>query len=248
MVHQLHTDSSGAAPMSETVAISWKQLSSETMSYGNWTISRTSADLIMRRNRSRFQWSWIPSTALQISFSFLDIEFSSSLWWSVCTGAIHNTTGLSVVLIVSSSSSIHEVLDCLDDIDTTPAFQTIATAIRAMADQMAKDYRDVMLNVDSLNRASGELLKRTEPQSSCVFCTLAENQDNHSTMRCSRYADSVSRITQAAKIGLCVKCLKTAHERECGVKCSFCGMLHNSVLCQNRGRNYNQSFKKRKQQ
>lgn len=114
---------------------------------------------------------------------------------------------------MSTSSSVPDVLDCLDDIDTTPAFQTIATAIRAMADQMAKDYRDVMLNVDSLNRASGELLKRTEPQSSCVFCTLAENQDNHSTMRCSRYADSVSRITQAAKIGLCVKCLKTAHER-----------------------------------
>ncbi|KAK6735627.1 hypothetical protein RB195_018689 [Necator americanus] len=75
------------------------------------------------------------------------------------------------------------------------------------------------------------LLERTAPKSSCLFCTVDENRDNHHSERCPRFPDPISKTAQATKLNLCLLCLKAAHEDTCGVKCGSCGLGHNFLLC-----------------
>ncbi|XGW05416.1 hypothetical protein V3C99_016069, partial [Haemonchus contortus] len=94
----------------------------------------------------------------------------------------------------------------------------------------------VVGRLHTLEAAVNELLKRSEPRSSCIFCPVADNRDGHNTSRCNRFPDAVAKSMQVARLGLCGRCLKPAHDDEdCGVQCAACGRPHNVLLCANRG-------------
>uniref|UniRef100_A0A7I4Y0Y8 40S ribosomal protein S12 n=1 Tax=Haemonchus contortus TaxID=6289 RepID=A0A7I4Y0Y8_HAECO len=78
---------------------------------------------------------------------------------------------------------------------------------------------NLMPMMKAMDAKLNQLLERTAPKSSRVFCTVEDNKDNHFTARCSKFPDSVSRTAQASKLHLCVKCLKPEHDLECGMKC-----------------------------
>ncbi|RCN40585.1 hypothetical protein ANCCAN_13490 [Ancylostoma caninum] len=102
---------------------------------------------------------------------------------------------------------------------------------------MENDHDSMLRQLNTIEDAWSELLKRSELRSSCAICTLEENRDMHQTVRCSRFPDAVARTLQAAKAALCERCLKPKHGTEdCGVSCMYCGLPHNTLLCSNRGR------------
>ncbi|KAK6742034.1 hypothetical protein RB195_009728 [Necator americanus] len=114
------------------------------------------------------------------------------------------------------SSSADAMLSALDDLDRCD----IATLLHHLLPRL-----------DSLEKACQTLLERTAPKSSCLFCTVDENRDNHHSGRCPRFPDPISKTAQATKLNLCLLCLKAAHEDTCGVKCGSCGLGHNFLLC-----------------
>ncbi|KAK6743586.1 hypothetical protein RB195_010702 [Necator americanus] len=67
-------------------------------------------------------------------------------------------------------------------------------------------------HLDSLEKAFQTLLERTAPNSSCVFCTVDENRDNHYAGTGPRLPDSDSKTAQATKLNLCLLLLNTAHD------------------------------------
>ncbi|KAK6764974.1 hypothetical protein RB195_025056 [Necator americanus] len=83
--------------------------------------------------------------------------------------------------------------------------------------------------LDSLEKACQTLLERTAPKSSCLFCTVYENRDNHHSGRCPRFPDPSSKTAQATKLNLCLLCLKAAHEDTCGVKCGSVALA--TIFC-----------------
>ncbi|XGW29823.1 hypothetical protein V3C99_009122 [Haemonchus contortus] len=117
---------------------------------------------------------------------------------------------------MSFSSEMQAAIDELDRCDAATILHNLMPMMKAM---------DAKLD---------QLLERTAPKSSCVFCTVEDNKDNHFTARCSKFPDSVSRAAQASKLHLCVKCLKPEHDLDCGMKCGNCGLDHNSYLCSRR--------------
>ncbi|KAK6030618.1 hypothetical protein OSTOST_03243 [Ostertagia ostertagi] len=107
--------------------------------------------------------------------------------------------------------------------------------------------------VDILNRQSENvnnklelLIERTKPKSSCLFCPVEDNKDNHPTGRCCRFPDAVSRAVQAANLRLCNKCLQPRHSDDCGIHCVFCQGDHNVLLCPRKAPAASTSFKRRK--
>ncbi|VDO74924.1 unnamed protein product [Haemonchus placei] len=106
----------------------------------------------------------------------------------------------------------------------------------------------VVGRLHSLEAAVNELLKRSEPQSSHIFCPVADNRDGHghNTLRRDRFPDAVAKSMQVARLGLCDRCLKPAHDGDdCGVQCAACGGPHNVLLCANRGQG-GRGFKRRR--
>ncbi|KAK6032822.1 hypothetical protein OSTOST_00979 [Ostertagia ostertagi] len=132
---------------------------------------------------------------------------------------------------------LSDVSDMLDQAEsaTSPSTAEVLTAIG-----------HVLGRLHNLELAVNELLKRSEPRSSCIFCPLAENRDGHNTPRCNRFPDAVAKSMQVARLGLCGRCLKPAHadDDDCGVQCAACGRPHNVLLCANRGQ---AGFKRRRQ-
>ncbi|CAJ0596963.1 unnamed protein product [Cylicocyclus nassatus] len=68
------------------------------------------------------------------------------------------------------------------------------------------------------------MVERTNLRSNCVFCTVADNRDQHPTGRCCKYPDAVARAVQAAALELCERCLQSKHRDECGVTCPACAL------------------------
>ncbi|KAK6764570.1 hypothetical protein RB195_024769 [Necator americanus] len=127
--------------------------------------------------------------------------------------------------------------DFLDEVDTTPAFALISAAIRAFAHRFEGSQDNVLRQLDVIESACLELLKRSEPRSPCAFCTLEQNSDMHHSARCSRFPDAVARPLQAARLALFERCLKEKHGKDdCGVNCVHCGLPHNTFLCSSRDR------------
>ncbi|EYC08940.1 hypothetical protein Y032_0063g3445 [Ancylostoma ceylanicum] len=135
----------------------------------------------------------------------------------------------------------------LAEIDVSETFAPISAAIRALTRVIDESHFTLAGQLQSIHNACLELLERSKPKSPCIFCSLTENLDSHSTMRCNRFPDPVSKALQAARLQLCERCLKAQHDGEdCGVKCTMCGLPHNTLLCHNRARPEVQPFKRRR--
>ncbi|KAL6739058.1 hypothetical protein Aduo_012547 [Ancylostoma duodenale] len=134
----------------------------------------------------------------------------------------------------------------LAEIDDSETFAPISAAIRALARVIDESHFTLAGQLQSAHNACAELLERSKPKSSCLFCSLAENLDSHTTNRCNRFPDPVSRALQAARLHLCERCLKAQHGDDCGVKCAMCGLPHNTLLCHGRARPEGQAFKCRR--
>ena len=90
------------------------------------------------------------------------------------------------------------------------------------------------------------LIERSTPRSACIFCSIDENVDSHTSGRCPRFPNPYSRTFQVSKMGLCGQCLRPAHERECRVMCGICHQAHNALLCPARAPSAPYASKKRK--
>ncbi|VDL67380.1 unnamed protein product [Nippostrongylus brasiliensis] len=98
---------------------------------------------------------------------------------------------------------------------------------------------------DSLNQKLTALIQQTTPHSSCLFCSVEDNRDNHPTGRCYRFPDAVSRAVQAANLQLCNRCLQKKHQEDCGICCTYCGKDRNVLICPIKASGAS-SFKRRK--
>ncbi|KAK6019688.1 hypothetical protein OSTOST_14670 [Ostertagia ostertagi] len=102
--------------------------------------------------------------------------------------------------------------------DTLQSITTRLDSLFAMVGEMKQDVRT--------------LLDRTAPKSSCVFCLVNDNVDNHLTSRCHRYPDPISRAMRISELRLCERCLRQEHGAAvCTVTCNNCRGPHNTVLC-----------------
>ncbi|VDP43720.1 unnamed protein product [Heligmosomoides polygyrus] len=111
-------------------------------------------------------------------------------------------------------------------------------AVAAQVSEAVTILREMVPRIATMERASktmeralNTLLDRSTPKSSCVFCPVDENRDNHFSGRCSRFADTVARTAQASRLRLCLCCLMPEHMDDCRVKCGNCGLDHNVLLC-----------------
>ncbi|EYC08942.1 hypothetical protein Y032_0063g3445 [Ancylostoma ceylanicum] len=106
----------------------------------------------------------------------------------------------------------------LAEIDVSETFAPISAAIRALTRVIDESHFTLAGQLQSIHNACLELLERSKPKSPCIFCSLTENLDSHSTMRCNRFPDPVSKALQAARLQLCERCLKAQHDGEdCGI-------------------------------
>ncbi|RCN42697.1 hypothetical protein ANCCAN_11337 [Ancylostoma caninum] len=103
---------------------------------------------------------------------------------------------------MSSPSQMQAAMDELDRCD-------ISTLLHHLLPRL-----DVL---EENNRMLRTLLERTAPKSNCMFCPVESNRDSHHSSRCPRYPDPVAKASQATKLGLCLRCLKAAHEDDCVV-------------------------------
>ncbi|VDO15548.1 unnamed protein product [Haemonchus placei] len=71
--------------------------------------------------------------------------------------------------------------------------QTDNASSPSNADIMAA-LEHVVGRLHSLEAAVNELLKRSEPRSSCIFCPVADNRDGHNTTRCNRFPEAVAKL------------------------------------------------------
>ncbi|VDO21536.1 unnamed protein product [Haemonchus placei] len=69
--------------------------------------------------------------------------------------------------------------------------QAESTSSPTNADIMAA-LEHVVGRLHTLEAAANELLKRSEPRSSCIFCPVADNRNGHNTSRCNRFPDAVA--------------------------------------------------------
>ncbi|EYC12706.1 hypothetical protein Y032_0046g1377 [Ancylostoma ceylanicum] len=137
-----------------------------------------------------------------------------------------------------SSSDMRAAIDDLDRCD-------IATLLHHLLPRLDAIDRRLDSIDNRLDAALETILERTAPKSECAFCGVDENRDSHHTGRCSRFKDPVSRTAQAAKLQLCLCCLKPTHEDQCDVKCGACGLDHNVLLCHQRRPHHQQGGPKR---
>ncbi|PIO59175.1 hypothetical protein TELCIR_19370 [Teladorsagia circumcincta] len=105
------------------------------------------------------------------------------------------------------TSDLQEAITDLDRCDMATLLHNILPRLEAIDAALSK--------LGAIEAACQTNMERTTPKSTCSFCTLDENRDSHYTSRCSRYPDPVSRTAQAAKLQLCLKCLKPGHEDAC---------------------------------
>ena len=124
---------------------------------------------------------------------------------------------------MSSPRQLQEAMDELDRCDLATLLANLLPRLDAL-----EHSNRILLERTAI------ILERTAPKSSCIFCPVDENRDNHFSGRCSKYPDPVTKAAQATKLGLCLRCLNPAHGDSCVVKCGNCGSGHNFLLCHNR--------------
>ncbi|KAK6031955.1 hypothetical protein OSTOST_01876 [Ostertagia ostertagi] len=131
---------------------------------------------------------------------------------------------------------LSDVSEMLTHAESSPSNADLMSAIQGLQQQMESTFHHVAARLQNLEGAVKELLERSTPRSSCLFCPLPDNRDGHTTSRCNKYPDAVAKSMQVARLGLCGRCLKPAHDDDdCGVQCAACGRPHNVLLCANRG-------------
>ncbi|KAL6743574.1 hypothetical protein Aduo_016596 [Ancylostoma duodenale] len=103
---------------------------------------------------------------------------------------------------------------------------------------------DPLLNTEELHT---ELLKTIDSKLD-VLNLKVEELASSTTARMA-HLDSRLEATMSAlpnfQFGLCGKCLRLAHQGDCGVMCGLCRQGHNSLLCPSKGTPYHMA-KKRK--
>ncbi|VDP39760.1 unnamed protein product [Heligmosomoides polygyrus] len=120
----------------------------------------------------------------------------------------------------------------MDEVDVALYIEPLSDAIKDLREQFnlfTMSFNTKMdALVDILNRQSKVvnnkidlILERTIPKSSCVFCAVDGNKDNHPTGRCCRFPDAVSRAVQAANLRLCNKCLQPRHADSSRIQCTY---------------------------
>lgn len=145
----------------------------------------------------------------------------------------------------------------MDEVDIAVHIEPISDAVKELKEQlnilvMATNAKlDVIVDLltrqnDIVDQKLNVILQQTKPVSSCVFCTVEDNRDNHSTGRCYRFPDAVSRAVQATNLRLCNRCLQPRHSEDCGIICTFCGKDHNVLICPSKSSLGSSSFKRRK--
>ncbi|XGW22653.1 hypothetical protein V3C99_005120 [Haemonchus contortus] len=145
----------------------------------------------------------------------------------------------------------------MDEVDVAIHIEPLSDAIKELKEQltvfvMSFDAKMEAL-VDLVSRQNNIIdkkldliMERTKPHSSCVFCSVEENRDNHPTGRCCRFPDAVSRAIQVTNLQLCNRCLQPKHSEDCGILCTFCGKEHNVLICPGKASLGTSSFKRRK--
>ncbi|VDP09922.1 unnamed protein product [Heligmosomoides polygyrus] len=95
---------------------------------------------------------------------------------------------------------------------------------------------DALQELSMVKPAIFALIERTRPKQACIFCTLEDSLDSHTSGRCPQFSGTYARMLQVSKMGLCRQRLMPAYEEECMVRCSVCRQPHNTLLCQERMR------------
>uniref|UniRef100_A0A7I4XXP8 Uncharacterized protein n=1 Tax=Haemonchus contortus TaxID=6289 RepID=A0A7I4XXP8_HAECO len=145
----------------------------------------------------------------------------------------------------------------MDIVDVALHVEPLTEAVKELKDQLNVFAMSINAKLDAIaetltrqadifNQKLDQLMERTKPKSSCLFCSIDDNKDNHPTGRCCRFPDPVSRAAQAANLQLCNRCLQPRHPGDCGVQCTYCGRDHNALLCPSRSSQSSSPFKRRK--
>ncbi|KAK6015070.1 hypothetical protein OSTOST_19513 [Ostertagia ostertagi] len=145
----------------------------------------------------------------------------------------------------------------MDEVDVAIHIEPLRDALKELKEQLTMFVMSVDAKMEALvdlvnrhnnvvNQKLDLIMERTKPHSSCVFCSIEDNRDNHPTGRCCRFPDAVSRAIQVTNLRLCNRCLQPKHNEDCGILCTFCGKEHNVLICPGKASLGTSSYKRRK--